>query len=46
MKKGKESILTGKRDEKMKDGLKERRNEDWKEGRKEGRVKYGRNTMK
>jgi len=37
MKKGKENILTGKRDEKMKDGLKERRNEDWKEGKKERR---------
>ena len=44
MKKGKENILTGKRDEKMKDGLIERRmkigrKERKKEGRKEGRTK-------
>jgi hypothetical protein len=30
----------------MKEGLKVRRNEDWKERRKEGRVKDRRNRMK
>jgi hypothetical protein len=30
----------------MKDELKERRNEDWREGKKDGRVKYRRNRTK